>query len=237
MERNISPLDDKKDLFLVKRRKMSIKFPCLDDALDDPNGLLAIGGDLSEKRLISAYQQGIFPWVNHGQPILWWSPNPRCVLLPNTIHVSRSLKKKINSNIFHITYNKEFKNVIHECSINRKDDDTWLTSSMQDAYIRLHEIGYAHSIECWAHEKLVGGLYGIAMGKVFFGESMYSRVSDASKIILASLMDRLALMDFQLLDCQVESNHLKSLGARLIPREKFSCVLKKYCNLTKSIFP
>ena len=229
-------LHSNKDLYLIKNKRMSNSFPNQEDALDNPNGLLAIGGDLSEKRLLNAYQKGIFPWFNLGQPILWWSPNPRCVLIPKYFHISRTLRRKLNNNIFSITYNKEFKKVMHECSINRVDDNTWITPSIKHAFFNLYKSGYAHSVECWENKKLVGGLYGVVMGKIFFGESMYSRVSDASKILLAHLMDRLESLNFRLLDCQIESDHLKSLGAQLFPRKKFNKILNNHCNLDKTYF-
>ena len=158
----------KKLLYLVKNKKMAIDFPDITDALKNPNGLLAIGGDLDETRLLSAYQKGIFPWFNEGQPILWWAPNPRCILKPNKIHISHSLKKCLRKNQFQITYNKSFENVINQFSINRnKNNDTWITADMKKAFINLHKTGYAHSVECWHNKELVGGLYGIAMGKIF----------------------------------------------------------------------
>lgn len=224
----------KKLLYLVKNKEMAIDFPEITDALNNPNGLLAIGGDLSEARLLSAYQKGIFPWYNEGQPILWWSPNPRCILKPNKIHISHSLKKCLRKNQYQITYNKNFANVINQCSVNRnKDNDTWLTTDMKKAFINLHKLGYAHSVECWHNNKLIGGLYGIAMGKIFFGESMFSRISNASKITLVHLAKRLDEMNFQLIDCQINSKHLQTLGAQLITRKQFTKFLKDFCNLKK----
>ena len=224
----------KKLLYLVKNKKMAIDFPDITDALNNPNGLLAIGGDLSETRLLSAYQKGIFPWFNEDQPILWWSPNPRCILKPNKIHISHSLKKCLRKNQYQITYNKNFANVINQCSVNRnKDNDTWLTTDMKKAFINLHKLGYAHSVECWHNNKLIGGLYGIAMGKIFFGESMFSRISNASKITLVHLGKRLEEMNFQLIDCQINSKHLQTLGAQLITRNQFTKCLKDSCNFKK----
>ena len=224
----------KKLLYLVKNKKMAIDFPDITDALKNPNGLLAIGGDLDETRLLSAYQKGIFPWFNEGQPILWWAPNPRCILKPNKIHISHSLKKCLRKNQFQITYNKNFANVISQCSVNRnKDNDTWLTTDMKKAFINLHKSGYAHSVECWHNKELVGGLYGIAMGKIFFGESMFSRMSNTSKITLVHLAKRLEEMSFQLIDCQINSKHLQTLGAQLITRNQFTKFLKDFCNFKK----
>ena len=225
---------NKKLLYLVKNKKMAVDFPDIADALKNPNGLLAIGGDLDETRLLNAYQKGIFPWFNEGQPILWWTPNPRCILKPNKIHISHSLKKCLRKNQFQITYNKSFANVISQCSINRnKDNDTWLTNDMKKAFINLHKTGYAHSVECWHNKELVGGLYGIAMGKIFFGESMFSRMSNTSKITLVHLAKRLEEMNFQLIDCQISSKHLQTLGAELITRNQFTKFLKDFCNFKK----
>jgi len=224
----------KKLLYLVKNKKMAVDFPDITDALKNPNGLLAIGGDLGETRLLSAYQKGIFPWYNEGEPILWWAPNPRCILKPNKIHISHSLKKCLRKNQFQITYNRNFANVISQCSVNRnKDNDTWLTSDMKKAFINLHKSGYAHSVECWHNKELVGGLYGIAMGKIFFGESMFSRMSNTSKITLVHLVERLKEMNFQLIDCQINSKHLQTLGAQLITRNQFTKLLKDFCNFKK----
>ena len=225
---------NKKLLYLVKNKKMAVDFPDIADALKNPNGLLAIGGDLDETRLLNAYQKGIFPWFNEGQPILWWTPNPRCILKPNKIHISHSLKKCLRKNQFQITYNKSFANVISQCSINRnKDNDTWLTNDMKKAFINLHKTGYAHSVECWHNKELVGGLYGIAMGKIFFGESMFSRMSNTSKITLVHLAKRLEEMNFQLIDCQISSIHLQTLGAELITRNQFTKFLKDFCSFKK----
>jgi len=226
--------NNKKLLYLVKNKKMAVNFPDITDALKNPNGLLAIGGDLDETRLLNAYQKGIFPWFNEGQPILWWTPNPRCILKPNKIHISHSLKRCLRKNKFQITYNKNFANVISQCSINRnKDNDTWLTPDMKKAFINLHKSGYAHSVECWHNKELVGGLYGIAMGKIFFGESMFSRMSNTSKITLVHLAKRLEEMNFQLIDCQISSKHLQTLGAELITRNQFTKFLKDFCNFKK----
>ena len=207
-------------------------FPDVELALTEPDGLLAVGGDLSVERLIAAYQQGIFPWYSEGQPILWWSPDPRMVLEPKDIKVSRSLSKTIRKQEFKITFDKSFREVITSCSESRLEkgtiqDETWILDEMIEAYVQLHEQGYAHSVECWQNEKLVGGLYGIAIGKVFFGESMFSRVSDASKIAFVSLAKQLEKWSFNLIDCQVYTSHLESLGASMISRQRFITLLKE----------
>lgn len=204
-------------------------FPDPTYALSEPNGLLAAGGDLSVARLLAAYRRGIFPWFSEGQPILWWSPAPRAVLLPRDIRVSRSLRKTLRQGRFEITVNAAFNQVIRECAAPRRDGDgTWITPNMIAAYQRMHSLGYAHSVECWHGGGLAGGLYGVALGRVFFGESMFSRVSDASKVALVHLRD----MDFQMIDCQVPSGHLARLGARNVSREAFLELLDKWCDVT-----
>ncbi len=201
-------------------------FPLIKTALDDPNGLIAAGGDLSPQRLISAYKRGIFPWYNDDQPILWWSPAPRCVLTPDKIHISRSLAKQLRKNQFRISFNQSFADVIQQCSISRQHQEgTWITSEMQRAYLQLHHLGIAHSVEAWIDDELVGGLYGLAIGNIFFGESMFSRRSNASKVAFCQLAQQLQEWDFKLIDCQIHSNHLQSLGAYEISREHFQCYL------------
>ena len=204
-------------------------------ALRDPDGLLAIGGDLSSERLLQAYSNGIFPWFNEGQPILWWSPDPRCVLEPNDLKISRSLRKRIRKNEYRISYNQAFTEVLEGCAASRKGvNETWITSDIKLAYITLHQQGYAHSVECWHEGKLVGGLYGVAIGKVFFGESMFSRRTDASKVALVHLTQQLLKKEFRLIDCQVHSSHLQTLGAKPIKRDFFIQILKNYCGLEKT---
>lgn len=216
-------------------------FPDVELALTEPDGLLAVGGDLSVERLTSAYQQGIFPWYSEGQPILWWSPDPRMVLEPKDIKVSRSLAKKIRKQDVQITFDQNFRDVITACSEARLEkgklqDETWILDEMIEAYVKLHEAGYAHSVECWQDGKLVGGLYGIAIGKVFFGESMFSRISDASKIAFVFLAQQLEQWGFKLIDCQVYTSHLESLGASMITRKQFLTLLKQYAvNGTENI--
>ena len=191
------------------------------------DGLLALGGDLSPERLLLAYRNGIFPWYNPGEPILWWSPDPRCVLLPNEFHASRSLRKAIQKNGFNFTFDKDFTAVIENCALPRKSGSgTWISGDMKRAYIELHSLGHAHSVETWRQGKLVGGLYGIAIGKVFFGESMFSSETDASKASLQFLINQLLEWEFQLIDCQITSPHLISLGAEEIPRDRFIKKLK-----------
>ena len=195
-------------------------------ALDEPNGLIAIGGELSPARLISAYQQGIFPWYSEGEPVLWYCPNPRMVITPDALHISKSLKKVLHSNQFSIKTNSDFKGVIHYCkSIQRNNQNgTWIDEDMVHSYSELHAQGIVQSVEVYQHSKLVGGLYGVSLGKVFFGESMFSLVGNASKIAFVHLVNN---MGYELIDCQVESAHLKSLGAFNIKRDVFIQKLQK----------
>ncbi len=206
----------------------NIDFPHPDLALTEPNGLLAVGGDLSPQRIINAYLNGIFPWYSADEPILWWSPDPRAVLFPDKLHVSRSLKKTIRKNIYTTTLDQAFEQVINHCSQTpRKDQDgTWITDEMAQAYLYLHKLGFAHSAECWLDGELVGGLYGLALGRVFFGESMFSHCSNASKVAFVHLLDELKKADYALIDCQVTTDHLLSLGAEEIPRNQFLNLLK-----------
>jgi len=197
-------------------------FPPVEEALDDPNGLLAAGGDLSPERLIDAYTRGIFPWFNDEDPVLWWSPDPRMVLFPRELHVSRSLRRVIRSGQFAVTLDRAFTDVVEGCAAPRANQDgTWITDDMALAYSRLAELGYAHSVEVWEGEALVGGLYGVAVGRVFYGESMFSRTNNASKVALAYLARQLERWKFVLIDCQMATGHLASLGAREIPRAEF----------------
>lgn len=206
-------------------------FPDVELALRDPDGLLAIGGDLSVSRLLDAYRHGIFPWYSDGQPILWWSPDPRSVLFPEQLRISRSLRKTLKKDCYRITFDTVFAEVIQECAAPREDGPgTWITQEMQAAYRHFHTAGHAHSVEAWCDNKLVGGLYGVALGKVFFGESMFSRMSDASKVAFVTLVAHLRQWGFRLVDCQVETAHLNSLGARTIARHEFSRYLDDYCD-------
>jgi leucyl/phenylalanyl-tRNA--protein transferase len=205
-------------------------FPDVERALRDPDGLLAIGGALSPERILDAYRRGIFPWYSQGQPILWWSPNPRCVLEPTALRISRSLRKTLKKRPFRVTFNQAFSAVIKACSEPRRaGPETWITAEVLRAYTTLHEAGHAVSVECWTGENLVGGLYGLSIGRVFFGESMFSRANDASKVALVHLAQALREHGYRLLDCQIHSQHLQSLGATPMPRPLFSSVLAHYC--------
>ncbi len=204
-------------------------FPPLDNALASPNGLLAAGGDLSVSRLLSAYRNGIFPWFNEDEPILWWSPDPRMVLFPGELKISRSLSKLIRKNNYTIQTDTHFAEVMQACAAPRKDQQgTWIHPQMIVAYSKLHQLGLAHSVETWINGELVGGLYGIALGKVFFGESMFSRSPNASKIAFVHLVKQLSEWEFALIDCQVKTAHLASLGAREIPRTIFRQLLEQH---------
>jgi len=207
------------------------RFPDPSYALQEPDGLLAVGGDLSPARLLNAYRQGIFPWYSEGQPILWWSPNPRAVLFPDAFKISRSLSKTLRKQLFHVTLDTTFSEVIDACSEPRPDQEgTWITADMKQAYNQLHRVGFAHSVEVWEGDVLVGGLYGVSLGKVFFGESMFARRSDASKVGFAHLVEQLKVWGFGLIDCQVHTGHLSSLGAEDIPRETFLELLDTWCD-------
>ena len=196
------------------------QFPRSEDAT--PEGLLAVGGDLSRERLLAAYSQGIFPWYSEGGPILWWSPDPRAVLIPGRVKISRSLRKTLKHNSLSITIDTAFRRVIEECARARVGrDQTWITKDMCSAYHDLHAHGFAHSVEVWHNDSLVGGLYGVALGKIFFGESMFFNETNASKVALLGLDWKLQNMDFRLIDCQISSRHLISLGAENIKRNDF----------------
>lgn len=209
-------------------------FPNINTALVDPNGLLATGGDLSAARLLAAYERGIFPWYNPGQPILWWSPNPRTVFRPNDIHISRRFRSELRKTPFTLTLDEAFSDVMYTCATTPREgqDGTWITQGMYDAYCHLHTLGYAHSIEVWAQsdqfdQVLVGGLYGISIGNAFFGESMFSHATNASKTALVYLGQQLARWGFTLLDAQVASDHLFRMGAAEIPRQQFQEELRQ----------
>ena len=198
-------------------------------ALARSDGLLAVGGDLTRARLLLAYSQGIFPWYSNGDPILWWSPDPRLVLFPGEFHASRRLRRVIRHGTFTVTMDEAFEDVITECALARgpRRDGTWITPEMLAAYITLHRAGYAHSVECWHDGTLAGGLYGVAMGQSFFGESMFSLRPDASKVALAYLIAHAPVLGFSIIDCQVASPHLASLGAREIPRAEFIALVAR----------
>ena len=197
-------------------------FPPVEQALDEPDGLLAAGGSLNTRRLIDAYKRGIFPWFNEGDPILWWSPDPRAVLRPARVHVSHSLRKRLRQDAFAITIDRAFASVLDGCAAPRAGDaGTWLSTAMRRAYTTLHAGGLAHSIEVWMDGELAGGLYGVAIGRMFFGESMFARRTDASKIAMVRLAGQLDRWGFPLIDCQLETEHLASLGAETMPRRRF----------------
>lgn len=207
----------------------SMEFPPVELALDEPNGLLAAGGDLTPERIIKAYCQGIFPWYNDDQPILWWSPDPRSVIYPEQLHISRSLAKTLRRNTFQVTLDTAFETVLKACAAPRQDEHgTWITAEIHVAYTQLYQLGIAHSVEAWQDGKLVGGLYGLAIGRVFFGESMFSLATDASKVAFVKLTQQLQKWGFTLIDCQVSSSHLNSLGAVEIPRQTFISLLDEF---------
>jgi leucyl/phenylalanyl-tRNA--protein transferase len=217
---------------------MDHEFPYLDESTDfpfppvggaTPEGIVAVGGNLSPGMLLSAYRRGIFPWYAEGEPLLWWSPDPRCVLFPGEAHVSRSMRRELNRRDLAVTLDTGFERVIEACrTVERPGQGgTWITRDMREAYLTLHRLGYAHSVEVWRNDRLTGGLYGLSLGKVFFGESMFSLGSNASKVALIRLARRLQLLDFTMIDCQVLSPHLESLGARLIPRGDFVTLVEE----------
>ncbi|MGD8690223.1 MAG: leucyl/phenylalanyl-tRNA--protein transferase [Gammaproteobacteria bacterium] len=203
-------------------------FPPVSAALTEPEGLLAAGGDLSPERLLAAYRMGIFPWYEAGQPILWWSPNPRAVLFADELRISRSLRKTLRRGLFEPRLDCDFAAVVDACAAPRAGQrGTWITPEMSAAYCRLHQLGWAHSVETWQQGRLVGGLYGVAIGRVFFGESMFSRVSDASKVALAHLVRECRTRGIEMIDCQLPSPHLARLGARLLERGEFLSRLRE----------
>ncbi|MDR3238368.1 MAG: leucyl/phenylalanyl-tRNA--protein transferase [Spirochaetia bacterium] len=194
--------------------------------LAEPNGILAVGGDLSVERLIAAYRQGIFPWFSEGSPILWWSPDPRFILYPGEVKISKSMRQLLRRSVFSITYDQAFGDVIRGCRSRRKaQDGTWITDDMEDAYIELHGLGCAHSVEVWHKGALAGGLYGVSIGRMFFGESMFTYVSNASKAALITLCVKLQSLGFDCIDCQVYTKHLSSMGGRSISRDAFMSLI------------
>jgi leucyl/phenylalanyl-tRNA--protein transferase len=203
-------------------------FPPVEKALASPNGLLCAGGDLAPERLLAAYTRGIFPWFSEGDPILWWSPDPRMVLFPEELKVSRSLRKAVAKGTYEIRVDTAFREVMEACAQPREGQSgTWIVQEIVDAYTQLHEMGFAHSVEAWRDGELAGGLYGMALGRAFFGESMFARETDASKVALVALAERLRARDFTVIDCQQNTAHLASLGAREIPRAAFSQLLQE----------
>ena len=206
--------------------KDSLSFPPLARALREPDGLLAAGGDLRPERILAAYRHGCYPWYQQGQPILWWSPDPRFVLFPDELHISRSLGKVLRRQIFEVSYDKAFDRVINACAGPRSyADGTWITDAMRQAYQQLHRLGHAHSVEVWQAGELIGGLYGLCIGQVFFGESMFSHVDNASKTAFAHLVPDLKRWGIRLIDCQMQTRHLASFGARAIDRQAFAELL------------
>ncbi|MCP4715931.1 MAG: leucyl/phenylalanyl-tRNA--protein transferase [Deltaproteobacteria bacterium] len=197
--------------------------------LAEPSGLLAVGGDLSVERLLTAYSLGVFPWYSGDDPILWWSPDPRLMLEPGNLKISRSLQRVLNKKVFSITFDRDFEAVIRSCALTKRkqEDGTWIVDEMISAYIRLHETGFAHSMECWYEDELAGGLYGVSIGSAFFGESMFTERTDASKVALVHLVAALTTWKFDLIDCQVPSDHLLRMGAQEMERTEFLQRLKK----------
>lgn len=218
-------------LTLLNPKQPDQPFPPVEQALDEPDGLLAVGGCLSVPRLLNAYRQGIFPWYGPDEPLLWWSPDPRMVLFPEKFKTSRSLRKTLNRQCFEVSYDLTFASVIAACAEPRVcDTGTWISPDMKKAYTELHQSGYAHSIEVWQNKNLVGGLYGVALGQVFYGESMFHQRTDASKVGFAYLVNKLREWNYHLIDCQVQTEHLISLGAEEIAREHFISLLNNFCN-------
>jgi len=216
-------------IFRLDPSRPDAPFPDVELAETEPDGLLAVGGDLEPARLLNAYRRGIFPWYSEGQPILWWSPDPRTVLFPERMKVSRSLRKTLRKRHFEVSVDQAFPEVVRACAGPRRDSEgTWILPEMVQAYVRLHGDGAAHSVEVWQEERLVGGLYGIALGQVFFGESMFSAAGDASKVALVHLTSRLRDWQYRMIDCQVYSPHLLTLGAEQIPRTWFSRLLAQW---------
>ncbi len=215
-------------IYLLDPDDPTAPFPAVEQAEEEPNGLLAMGGDLTVPRLLNAYRKGIFPWYSPGQPILWWSPDPRTVLSPGRVVISRSLAKSIRNRGYTVSIDRDFPAVIQACSAPRHEEDgTWITDEMAAAYTQLHQAGYAHSVEIWQDGHLAGGLYGVSIGRIFFGESMFSSARDASKVALVYLCERLHDWNFSLIDCQVYTGHLVSLGAEEIPRSRFVEILDR----------
>jgi len=204
-------------------------FPPLEEALQEPNGLLAAGGELTPEWLLAAYRRGIFPWYNASEPILWWSPDPRMVLLPDAIRITRSLRRVLRQGRFTLRCDTAFRQVVEACAAPRgPGGGTWITPKMAAAYQRMYELGYAHSVEAWQGDELVGGLYGVAVGRVFFGESMFSRVTDSSKVALAHLARHLERLGFAVIDCQMVTAHLASMGGGAIPRAEFAAGVARW---------
>ncbi|HEX7235837.1 MAG TPA: leucyl/phenylalanyl-tRNA--protein transferase [Gammaproteobacteria bacterium] len=219
-----------RSLYWISRDRRGDAFPPASEALTEPNGLLAAGGDLAPERLLAAYRKGIFPWYQAGQPILWWSPDPRAVLWPDGLKVSRSLRRSLTKRRFELRVDTEFELVVAGCAEPRDyGGGTWITAEMAAAYLRLHRMGWAHSFETWQDDRLVGGLYGVAIGRAFFGESMFTRVTDASKVALVHAVEFLRARGTRIIDCQVASAHTRSLGAVDLPRAEFLSLIVDLC--------
>jgi leucyl/phenylalanyl-tRNA---protein transferase len=217
-------------LTLLNAMDANEDFPDPENALTEPDGLLAVGGCLSPQRLINAYRKGIFPWFNEGDPILWWCPDPRLVLFPSEIRISHSLRKTLRRKEYRITFDQAFYEVIQACAAPRREaPGTWITEHMIRAYLQMHTIGLAHSVEAWHEGKLAGGLYGVAIGRAFFGESMFYRRSNASKAAFAVLTKNLCRWNYAMIDCQVKTDHLASFGAQQIPRRQFVDSVNRFC--------
>lgn len=215
-----------------------IEFPPSYLALREPNGLLAVGGDLKPARLLAAYQRGIFPWFSPGEPILWWTPDPRTVLFPENIHIPRTVRKKLKHCSWRFSADRCFERVIRACAAPRAtQSETWISDAMVEAYLNLHTLGYAHSVEVWQGDNLIGGLYGVALGQVFFGESMFSTQSGASRAGFLHLVAYLQEAGFQLIDCQMHTDYLASMGAIRIPRSEFETILDKYAQCDTGLVP
>lgn len=217
-------------------RQYGYRFPPVESALQDPDGLLASGGDLNPGRILQAYSQGIFPWYSENDPILWWSPDPRCVLFTDELHISRSMHKWLKQHDYSVSMDKAFPKVIAACAEPRsKQSGTWINPDIQDAYCQLHTTGMAHSVEVWQEDNLVGGLYGIAIGSMFFGESMFSKTTNTSKLAFITLVEKLRTEGFSMIDCQVYNPHLETLGARCISRKEFMTVINRQMSITSDM--
>jgi len=224
---------------MIPRLNSVLAFPPVESALTTPNGLLCVGGDLSAKRLLAAYRSGIFPWFSPGDPILWWSPNPRMVLYPAELHLPRSLAKVLRNRAYEVRFDTAFAEVMHGCAASQRpgQDGTWITPAIIAGYCELHAQGHAHSAECWMDGELVGGLYGVAIGHMFYGESMFAKRPDASKIAFVHLVRWLAAQGFGLIDCQMRTEHLARFGAREIGREEFLQTLRRLTGQGRPVGP
>lgn len=226
------------EIYRIDRHTGGLAFPHPSNALTEPNGLLAVGGDLRPQRLLSAYYQGIFPWYSDGQPILWWSPDPRCVLYPDRLRINRSLHRALRDHPYRITTDVAFSEVISACATPRRGQEgTWITDELREAFYRLHRMGFAHSVEIWHKERLVGGVYGLSIGSIFVGESMFHYAANASKIALVALLNRLRDNHYVFLDCQISSPHLLALGAEEISRNDYLAMLGRGASMPASWNP